>query len=133
MSRYLGLGNVDHATLLQTLLSVHYVSRYFLSRIFRSCEYTASTCRKPFILCGRSLRGNRSMRRHANSPSVNSTRPSVKVETNRGESAIGLLGYFETTDLVFIPPYRSMVPPYCSMVGYSVYCVFACLFACLYG
>jgi len=33
MSRYLGVGKVDHTTLLQPLLSIHYFSRNFYSRI----------------------------------------------------------------------------------------------------
>jgi len=38
MSRYLGVGNVDHTALLQTLLSVHYFSGYYHSRIFQRCS-----------------------------------------------------------------------------------------------
>ena len=32
VSRYLGVGNVDHTTLIQTLFSIHYFTRYFRSR-----------------------------------------------------------------------------------------------------
>jgi len=42
MSRYLCVCNVDHGTLLQTLLSKHYFSRYFHSHIFHRRQFTVS-------------------------------------------------------------------------------------------
>ena len=50
MSRYLGVGNVNHTTLLRTLLSIHYFSRCFHSRIFQPCSLVQIDSFMRFVL-----------------------------------------------------------------------------------